>query len=227
MEDINFTNKAMGPDALERIGIVLASQFLSRWKTSGLTIPILPSGEPALQVELEADLGDGVIYGGKLDALGVDAEGDLGVVDFKTAAATAVEGFDTLAPQLTDYQILCEANAPLLGIQPGDIQWGRFIELLKKSKPAIDFRPPGRRRTDEEVAERLADIRAVARDIRAQHFPRRAGMAFNSPCRMCEFKSNCLDQTRMDGITVDRSVRQLPTLADLPTFEYFDLEEVA
>lgn len=226
---IEYTNKAIGPQDLMRIGQSLAAEFIDKWDSSGMHLAILPDGQPALQVALEADLGDNLTYNGKLDLLAFNTEGELGVVDLKTAAASAMEGFDSLAPQLMDYQILCEANATALGIVPGDIRWTSFVELLKKKRnPSIEFRPAGQRRSDDAVEERLADIRAVARDIRASHFPRRAGMAFSTPCRMCEMKNHCLNGT-MEGIVIDQRM-QAPTIADLPVFDFdfeFDIDHAA
>lgn len=190
---VHYTNKAYDKATMDGIGRKLVAQFFELWRDAQLSVALLPNGAPALQVELEASLGDGVGYKSILDILVYDREGALGVIDVKTASQAAFEEFPLLAPQLTDYQFMVAANAAKLGIGESELGWLRFIELVKsKSKPVASLSVSAPMRTQQDITERIADIKAVARDIRARHFPKRPGLAFNSPCRMCEFRQVCL-----------------------------------
>lgn len=203
-ESLEYTNKALDYDAFQRIGQAVLPEFFRQWQAQGLQVALLPGGEPALQLELDAELGDDVGYKAIIDVLAINREGELGVLDVKTASAASFEEFHLLAPQLTDYQMEVEANAQALGIHAGDVAWLGFAELLKKkTTPEVVFSPQTGRRNAEQVEDRIADIKAAARGINAAHFPKRPGLAFNSPCRMCEFRSYCLTGD-MTGLVIEK-----------------------
>ena len=219
---LDFTNKKLNHADLMSIGRNLTSRFPMTWEQSGLHVATLPDGEPGVQVTLSVTLGDDIVYNSKIDLLAFDTDGRLGISDIKTAGSTTPAEFELVSTQLTDYQMQVEANWERLGIQPGDVEWLNFIELRKTKGAPVAVLPMSPRRSDEVIQERIEEIRTIAENIRAERFPRHSGIAFASPCALCEFRAAC---TRQDYSGLQRR-NSTPTLAGLSNLE-FDFEEAA
>lgn len=194
-------------DTLKATGRSLCEQFRKAWLQAGLMPALDAKGEPIIQREFRLDLGDGVTYVLKPDVVALTRNMLIRVVDFKTAAQPAFEGFAELAPQLLDYQIAIDSH-PDLGLEAVDEL--QFFELVKRpipksnrgEGPAIHFGEVVARRDDQRVADRLNELRGIAMNIRRGFFPRNPRWAFNSPCSLCVYQKRCLDATSMEGLRV-------------------------
>lgn len=195
-------------DSMREMGRSLCQQFLAAWLAAGLMPAIDANGEPLIQREFKLDLGDGVLYVMKPDVIALTRQARIRVVDFKSAAQPAFEGFAELAPQLLDYQIAVDTYAPTLGLEGVDEL--QFFELIKRPIPKSNRGEgpvihPGEvvaRRDDQRVAERLNELKGIAMNIRRGFFPRNPRWAFNTPCSMCAFRLRCVDATSMEGLRV-------------------------
>ena len=195
-------------DSMRAMGRSLCQQFLAAWLAAGLMPAIDANGEPLIQREFKLDLGDGVLYVLKPDVIALTRQMRIRVVDFKSAAQPAFEGFAELAPQLLDYQIAVDTHAATLGLDGVDEL--QFFELVKRpipksnrgEGPVIHAGEVVARRSDQRVAERLNELQGIALNIRRGFFPRNPRWAFNSPCSLCTYRARCLDPTSMDGLRV-------------------------
>jgi len=98
--------------------------------------------------------------------------------------------FEVKSDQLTAYQILLDAYAYKFGI-PAVGSLG-FLEAIKrKTTPDWDAPRMTKRRSPERVKEYLDKVIWMAEDIRKGRTPSRSLMAWNSPCKMCDFFSLC------------------------------------
>lgn len=193
------------PEAFHDTGVALAREFPAFWERSGLTALIGPGGQPMVEQKLTVEIVPGVDLRGYIDLVALTADGEMAVIDLKTAMTPAPEATLLIGEQLTDYQILADANRQRLGIE--SIARVGFIELLKRqvSKtgrgkgPEIvgpSLAPP---RTETLVTERRAKIDHLVTQIRKGAFFRNPGMAYNTPCSMCEFRNLCLHGS-MEGL---------------------------
>lgn len=107
------------------------------------------------------------------------------VVDWKTAGAAYAPHEATLADQLTAYA-LAEPSAQQLA----------FCVLVKTKAPQVEWHCA--RRSGEEIAEYLAKVEHVAREISAGHFYKRPGMW----CSWCDFLPVCTGDKRRQGETL-------------------------
>jgi hypothetical protein len=171
--------------------------FQDAWSESGGQVMLDPQGEPLVEREMTVDCGENIHLRMKMDLVYIDADGQIVVADLKSPRAESPEDFAYAADQVTAYQIGVESTSTF-GIDRIDAV--QFIELLKlKSKAHTSFATRAPRRPEIQVQEYLEKVRHTAKNIRAGYFPRRAGMAFNTPCGMCEMKSHCYHGT-FDGI---------------------------
>lgn len=193
------------PVAFHATGVFLASQFQGFWEQSGLTALIDPKGESMVEQKLTMQAAPGVELLGYLDLLALTADGEIANIDLKTTLVPASEHMLLLGEQLTDYQMLAEANASRLGIEKVD-KVG-YIDLLKRKVPKGN-RGKGPEiigpslvpaRSEEMQRERRAKIGYLATQIKKSVFFRNPGMAYNSPCSMCEFRNLCMYGS-MDGL---------------------------
>jgi len=205
-------SSTQSPESLHDTGTELARQFPSFWDNSGLTALIGPDGEPLVERKLTMRVVPGVNYRGYLDVIAMTADGEIVIIDLKTALTPAPESTLLIGEQLTDYQALVESNKDRLGIE--SVSQLGFIELLKRKVPKSD-RGKGPEivgpsltpaRTPDELKERKAKIGYLADQIAKGAFFKKPGIAFNTPCSMCDFKDLCLHGS-MDGL-VDPKANQ-------------------
>ncbi|MBZ9574531.1 PD-(D/E)XK nuclease family protein [Modicisalibacter sp. MOD 31.J] len=197
-ETIVDFSATQSPKDLRETGAELARQFPEFWDNSGLTALIGPGGEPMVQQKLTVQVAPGINLRCFLDVAVLTEEGESAIIDLKTALSPAPDAVLLLGEQLTDYQIAAEANKAKLGIE--SISQVGFIELLKRKIPkASQGRGPEiigpsltPARSEAVMAERRAKIDHLVTLIRKGVFFRNPGMAYNSPCSMCDFQNLCL-----------------------------------
>jgi hypothetical protein len=121
--------------------------------------------------------------------------GEVVILDFKTASSPASEGFAILADQLKAYTFLVSAYAQSLGIDR--VAKVGFMEFLKRKK-SPEVCPP--LLVDANIdGEFLRKVKWVGENILNENFFANPLMAWNSPCRMCDFQNYCTYGS-MDGL---------------------------
>ncbi len=195
-EDIEYP--ANGLNSWERcrdLGERLIEMFAQKWPTFGLTVAwdrkgplverwfsrtwIFDLGEP---VEIEIT--------GHPDAICFDEEGNLVVLDFKTASSPHDPNFATWADQLTLYQEIVGPELEVQGFPP--IKKLGFIELLKRVKSPSVLPPALYPARGEEHRKDLEDkLFFIAVSLATGRFPRTARYAYNSPCNLCGVSEYC------------------------------------
>jgi len=198
--------------SMENTGTTMLRGFEQAWYEHGGQVMLDPKGVPLVEREMTIDCGENIHLRMKMDLVYVDADGEIVVADLKSPRAESPEDFAFAADQVVAYQMGVEST-PEFGIERIDAV--QFIELLKlKTKARTSFETRAPRRPDEQVQEYLKKVRHVARDIREEYFPRRAGMAYNTPCSMCEMKSHCFFGN-FDGIDIASVKETYKRLAQL------------
>jgi len=191
-------NATMGYDDLKDTGLSLCSQFPEAWKKSGLIVLLEQSGKPCLELKVVVEV-QGITLSMKLDALCMNMDGEIVVIDFKTPATATGYELARASDQLTAYQIGCEQIAESLGIE--EVHSVGFFELVKKkvSKtgrgkgPVIE--PPLLipAKSEQEKGEYIHKLQWMRDDIDRGRFPKRSRMSYNSPCSMCDYRGLCQD----------------------------------
>lgn len=188
-------NTVWSPEALEATGKALIEQFPPVWKETGIMPLIDEEGQPVLERNLRVPLLRDVVLSGTPDIIAMTGEGEVVVLDFKTASNPAPEGFAQVSDQLLAYQVLAEVHGKTLGIHRVD-QIG-FLELIKRKVPngkskgkGPEVMPPvlAPRQDPQEFIRKVA---WVARNIEAGNFFPNPRMAWNSPCGLCDFRNLC------------------------------------
>lgn len=194
------------PQAFHDTGVELFRQFPGFWENTGLTALIGPGGQPMVQQKLTVQLPSGIRLRGFLDVAALTADGEVAIIDLKTALKAAPEAILLIGEQLTDYQILVEANKERLGIE--SVAKVGFIDLLKRNV-SKDGQGAGPQivgpcltspRSETIVRERREKIAYLVTQIHKGVFFRSPRMAFNTPCDMCDFKNLCLHGS-MEGLS--------------------------
>lgn len=208
-------SSTQSPESLRATGSELTRQFPAFWEQSGLTALIGPDGEPLVEKKLTMQIAPGVRFRGFLDVIAVTAEGEIAIIDLKTSLTQAPESTLLIGEQLTDYQALVDANQERLGIE--GVEKLGFIELLKRKVPKTN-RGKGPEivgpalvpaRTPAQLSERKAKIVYLADQIKRGAFFKRPGMAFNTPCSMCDFSGLCLHGSEEGLIAPNTAQRKL------------------
>lgn len=199
------------PESMYETGVELCRQFPTFWENSGLTAVIDRGGNPMVEQKFTMQIARSVKLRGFIDVLAMTADGDIGPIDLKTSASAAPESTLLIGEQLTDYQMLVEANQERYGLEGVDTVG--FVELLKRKVSKTGKGPeiigpnlaPARSR--DLVAERRTKIEYLVTQIRKGVFFRNPGMAYNSPCAMCDFRELCLHGS-MEGLTEPAQAQQ-------------------
>jgi hypothetical protein len=195
-QSVRFSSRGNWADLL-KIGKALAHQIPDAWDASGYELLKDRNGLPMVQRDLLVRLAPDHIHRMKIDLVVRTRDGQIGVVDNKTASAATAEHFVAAAEQLLDYQIAVDAIAASNGWGP--VEMLAFWESLKsKSNPRI--LPPNEttRHSDADVRERIEKLRWQRQVVQLGHFPKSPRMAFNTPCGMCDFAKGCLERDTED-----------------------------
>lgn len=177
------------PKKLVDMGKKMVSSFAEAWEKSGLMVLIMPDGSPALQLKLSHKFSDSLGLMGYLDLLAMNDDGEIIVIDLKTAAATYGELFLWQSDQLTTYQVLVDANRQYLGIDKVD-KLG-FMCMLKRVTPIVEQPKIIPARTSSDIAEFHQKCKNLERNFSQGCFDKASRHAFNNPCEMCDYKQLC------------------------------------
>ena len=190
-------NSTFTPEDLVETGKRLCSLFPAAWTQTGLE-PLVDKDGPLIERRLKVEILPDVILSAEPDFVGVDQNGDIVVLDFKTPATPASEDFALMSDQLTAYQIVVETHGKALGVDK--VAKVGFMDLIKKKIPKTNrgtgpeiHQPtwaPGR--TREEAGRYQQKVGWIAEDMRQGRYPKRPRMAFNSPCAMCDYAAFCI-----------------------------------
>lgn len=196
-------------DVANVVGQHLVVQFMEWWKQERFEV-LFQNGKPMLEVGHKVYLKNNIVLLGKADAIVWSPEHGIVVLDFKTARSPAPEWFASVAQQLTVYQILFDDYLRRRVNALGFVEMKKVKTESKMSPPACNI---ARRHTDSQVTHCLEQIQWMAEDVRRGRFPAQIGMAFNSPCNMCDYRELCQEGKKV-GLTKKRS-RALPESAVL------------
>lgn len=182
-------SKNMPQDKMERVGQGMAETFPEVWVESGFEPVMNTDNELLIEKRMEVEVSPGVVLSAQPDAIVWTRDGDLAVIDYKTAASSALPEFEGVSDQLTAYQIVLDAYAEKFGT-PLVSKVG-FFEAIKRLTKPWNLPRMSDRRTPDQVDEYLNKVRWMAGDIQNGHLPRRSLMAWNSPCKMCDYFNLC------------------------------------
>jgi len=208
----------MDGDAMKDIGIELCNQFPEAWRNSGLMVLIDDDGKPLLELKLVVKKG-AITLSMKLDALCMNSDGEIVVIDFKTPSSPSTRSMAIASDQLTAYQIGVESIAKKLGIHK--VHKLGFMELIK-NKVSTTGRGRGpyivplelvNTRSVKQKNEYLQKLYWMAEDVERGRMPRRARMGHNSPCKLCDVATLC--QSGNDIGLVKSEYKQKPVEAPL------------
>lgn len=194
-ENVLVFSKTQNHATFERIGIALMRVFPEFWDAVGFQVALSARGDPLLDVPLSTYLGrllDFEVYlDGTLDILAYAEDGELAILDVKTAASAHTTRYTQRSDQLTTYQILVASNLERLGLPP--VRRLGFLDLLKR-RASARINPPllVPPRSPAEIAEFILKCFWLAEDIKRQRFPRASRMQFNTPCELCAFAQHCI-----------------------------------
>tara|TARA_R110002153_G_scaffold274373_1_gene450345 strand:- start:46026 stop:46877 length:852 start_codon:yes stop_codon:yes gene_type:complete len=193
------------------IGVKMALALPEAWEKSELMVFTMPDGSPALQVKLAVQISKQDSLRGYLDLIALNQEGKVVIVDIKTTGVEYDDIYTLQSDQLTAYQILVDAHADRLGVERAD-KVG-FMCLHKKTEPVIHQPQIVERRSQDRVQEYLDTCGWYIEDYNAGRFNRCSLGAFNSPCKMCDFKNLCSSGDTDDLIIPDRAIAPLKLVA--------------
>lgn len=214
-----------GAEDLRQTGLLLVDQFPDKWRDTGL-VPLVDEQGPMVERRLHMEIEDGLVLTGQPDVIAMDSEGDVIPLDVKTSASQYDEVFLLTSEQLTDYQMLTEANGKQLGLDEGGVAKVGFFEGIKRKVPKTsrgkgpEFLAPflAPKRSPEQLAERRQKLIWMADDMRRGRYPKRPRMAYNTPCDMCEFRLYCTtgDKTNLIFPDEPQQVIALPDSVSAP-----------
>jgi len=205
----------MDGDALKDIGLELCNQFPEAWRNTGLMVLIDDDGKPLLESKLIVKKG-AITLSMKLDALCMNSDGEIVVLDFKTPRSPSTKSMAIASDQLTAYQIGVESIAKKLGIHK--VHKLGFMELIKNKVGTPRGRGPYiaplelvNTRSVKQKNEYLQKLYWMAEDVERGRLPRQARMAHNSPCKLCDLANLC--QSGNDIGLVKSEYKQKPVEA--------------
>lgn len=209
-------SSTMNAEDLRACGELSLKRFVEHWLDLGWVAVMDPDGMPIIEREFMVQLPDNVTYNGIIDSVVRDRQNQVIVLDDKSPASPAMEGFARLSDQLLGYQVLVNAHAQSLGID--QVDGLGFYELVKRKVPkssrgegpVIHMDTPSAPRNDEEVGEWVQECLAVADDIRRKRFSRRSWGAFDTKCSLCDYHAYCTVNDASD-LEVAEFRRTLPT----------------
>lgn len=214
---VELTNIKADVQGLPGIDVQFAQEavrlFHNWWLAQGELAPVtLPNGHPAVQVRVVSPLpGEtDVELKAFVDLLAIYLPtGELTAVDFKTCKSPHKEAFGVRSDQMTFAQILTDDNLGPLGLSDfGRVAMVGYLEIHTGAKtPRLGELKLYPRRTAAQSEELLRKSAVVAGRIRRQEFFRESGMAFNSPCNLCDFEPLCrLGARACDGYQIPEGV---------------------
>lgn len=180
-------------------GVRLMELFPKHWKAWGFQIAYENDDKPLIErmfvMNLKHDDLD-VNFRGKIDIGLFLPTGQLGVLDWKAPAQASSLVFAERADQHTAYQMLVE-NETDLDMYVDKVGYADLVKVKmpKTARGKGPYIPDIHwvdRRSDQMVEEYQLKILKTAQDIQRTYFPRQPGMAYNTPCSMCDYPNECM-----------------------------------
>ena len=183
---------------MNETGVHLMKLFPTHWDQWGYQIAYEDDNKPLIERMFTITLKHGDIevkFRGKIDIAVFLPSGHLGILDWKSPAQESTIIFAERADQHTAYQMLVESEKDL------DMYVDKvgYSDLVKAKIPKRKGRGPHipdihwvDRRSDQVVLEYKMKILKTAQDIQRNYFPRQPGMAYNTPCNMCDYPDTCI-----------------------------------
>ena len=187
--ELQESSKNWSLEDLFRVGKELVSQFPQKWRETGL-IPLIDSeGQFVIERTIKLQINDNIVLSGTPDIVCMNQVGEIIILDFKTASSPAWEGFNILSDQLKAYILLFSNSLEAINMGITKVDKVGFMEFLKR-KRTPQVLPPilTEISVDEEFIKK---IKWVGENILNENFFANPLMAWNSPCRMCEFQNYC------------------------------------
>lgn len=200
----------LSEEDLTSIGRRLCESFPSAWAKTGLRALRAKDGTVLVEKRLKVAIDATTVLSGEPDIVAQTPAGEVVVVDLKTPAQKAFEGFAMVSDQLTAYQLELRAYSQAFGIPP--VSKVAFLEGLKQKKNPSWHWQEAPARTSQQLADYLAKLKDTAERIRTGHFEKHPGSAFDSPCRICDFANFCLRGERQ-GLAFKDEQAKIATFA--------------
>ncbi len=175
---------------MEAMGMKMAPSFIETWKDSGFEIVLNMESQMLVEKRMEVEVAPGIVLSAQPDAIVWTRDGEMAVIDYKTAGSASLSDFEAVSDQLTAYQIVVDAHAERFGTPQID-SVGFFEAIKRKTTPSWGLPRMTRRHSAEKVNEYLDKVRWIAADIENGRMPRRSLMAWNSPCKLCDYFTLC------------------------------------
>lgn len=199
-ETLQFSSTWSDKDLLAT-GSRLLSLFPEKWEEWKFELVYGVDNKPLTECMFTAKLAYQdikVTFRGKIDVCVFTPKGEIGVLDWKTPAQASTTIFAERADQHTAYQMLMESDETL----EIEIDKVGYADLVKAKIPKTSGRGPYipdihwvDRRSDEMVKEYQLKILKIAQDITRGYFPRQPGMAYNTPCNLCDYQKVCMESS--------------------------------
>lgn len=180
----------------ETTGADIADKFQPFWKKLGWMPFEDQKGELLIEKPLSAELAPGVKVNTRIDAVALDTNAKIVLLDFKTPGQKSLDGFARVSPQLAIEQWVIQQNTELLGFEKVDTL--TFVEAIKRKVatkngkgPEIIVHDPVPAHSGDEIADRKEYWVDVSTRIQHGKFPRTPRMAHNTSCDFCDFKDLC------------------------------------
>jgi len=196
-DDIEYPSSGLNSwKKCKDLGERLVRQFAEKWPSFGLSVAWDLEGpliERKFEKTYKIQLGDRVVeltITGHPDVICFDENGELVVLDFKTASSPHDSSFALWADQLTLYQELVGPSLEAQGF-PSVTKLG-FLELIKRIREP-QVLPPALypARGEEHKKDLAAKLGVIGFCIATGSFPRTARYAYNSPCNLCGVAEYC------------------------------------
>lgn len=193
-------SKTQSPEKMLTMGERFMMLLPSAWEETGL-VPLMGSdGQLTLSRRIEARITPEIVITGELDLLGVTSDGETALVDLKTCAQETNTDFIRNSDQLTPYEILCDANRNLLGIER--VEKIGLWEFVKRNVPKNVKRGKGPEilapklvepRSQKQKAEYRQKVIWMVEDIERGRFSKCSRSPHNSPCTLCDYARYCTE----------------------------------
>ena len=172
---------------LRAIGVKLCSGFADAWSRLGL-FPVTTDSGLLVEKRLRIKLSETVGLSGEPDIIAMDRFGRIWIIDLKTPATKAFEGFAGYAEQLTAYQLLYDAHADHFGLPK--VSRLAFFEGLKQKGATWEWQEADRHSQDL-VDNLVGKILRTSALMDEGFYPKRSASSFNSPCNLCDLVNLC------------------------------------
>lgn len=172
-------------DSAHLMGLRMVRELIERWEAEGLQV-LVHEGVPMIEVSHRYKISSQVGLSGRWDVIAWSEKYGITVIDVKSAQTYSDNWFASVSPQLGCYILLAEDYLQKPVNRVG------FLEAKKNKLKSVEANfAHAPRHSDASLEQLASQMEWIADDMIADRFPAHPRMAFNSPCRMCDFQSAC------------------------------------